>query len=90
MARTKTNPANPENHTSPEASSQSPLPNAANDQVSDHSPLNENPVHAVLPNVIYPAFEKLKFSKPESSKKPIIKPRPIPTRHSQRMKRSSK
>jgi len=90
MARTKTTPANPENHTSPKASSKSPPPNAANDQVFDHSPLNENPVHTVLPDVIYPAFKKPKFSKPESSNKPIIKPRPIPTRRSQRMKRSSK
>jgi len=90
MARTKTTPANPENHTSPEASSQSPPPNAANDQVFDHSPLNENPVHTILPYVIYPAFEKPKFSKPESCKKSIIKPKPIPTRRSQRMKRSLK
>ncbi len=76
MARTKTTPANLENHTSPEASSQSPPPNAANDQVSNHSLLNENSVHTVLPDVIYPTFEKPKFSKPKSSKKPIIKPKP--------------
>ena len=61
MARTKTTTANLENHTSPEASSQSPSPNAANDQVSDHSPHNENPVHTVLPDVIYAAFEKPKL-----------------------------
>ena len=87
MARTKTTPRNPENHTSPEVSSQSPPPNAANDQVFDHSPLNENPVHTVLLDVIYLAFEKPNFSKPMSSKKPIIKPKP--TRRSQRMRTGS-
>ena len=63
---------------------ESPPPNATNDQVSDHSPLNKNPVHTVLPDVIYPAFEKPKSSKPKSSKKPIIKPKPM--RRSQRMR----
>jgi len=87
MARTKTTPANPENHTSPEASSQSPPPNTTNDQISDHSSLKENPVHTVLPDVIYPDFEEPKSSKPKTSKKPIIKPKP--TRRSQRMRTGS-
>jgi len=57
------------------ARSQSPT--AADDQSSDHSPLNETPVHTILPNEIIPLSEP---SKPKSSKKPISKPKPKATR----------
>jgi len=56
------------------------LPNAANDQPSDHSPLNETPFHTILPDEIIPR------SKLKSSKKPISKPKPKATRRLNRMK----
>ncbi|KEH17462.1 hypothetical protein MTR_0014s0490 [Medicago truncatula] len=71
MARTKT---------SSRVRSQSP-PNAANDQSSDHSPLNETPLHTILQDVIILAHDTSKSSKHKTSKKPI--------RRSQRMRKGS-
>lgn len=71
MARTKT---------SSRVRSQSPS-NAANDQSSDHSPLNETPLHTILQDVIIPAHDTSKSSQPKTSKKPI--------RRSQRMRKGS-
>jgi hypothetical protein len=76
MARTKT---------TSRAHSQSP-PHTAEDQPSDHSPLNKTPVYTVLPDVVIPLFEP---PKPKSSKKSIPKPKPKATRRSTRMKKSS-
>ena len=90
MARTKTTSKFADDENSQVKRSPSPPQNTAADQTSDQQPLNETLVHTILPNVIIPAFDTLKSSKPKSYKKPIIKPRPVPTRRSQRMKKSSK
>jgi len=58
MARTKT---------TSRVCSQSP-PTAADDQPSDHSPLNETPFHTILQDVIIPVHDTPKSSKPKSSK----------------------
>ena len=81
MACPKTTPTNPENHTSQVATSQSPPSNVVNDQSSDHSPLNETPLRTVLQDIIIPASDTPKSSKPKISKQP--------TRRSQRMRKSS-
>jgi len=90
MARTKTTSKFADDENSQVKRSPSPPQNTAADQTSDQQPLNETLVHTILPNVIIPAFDTLKSSKPKSYKKPIIKLRPVPTRHSQRIKKSSK
>ena len=66
--------------TASHARSQSP-PNAANNQPSDHSPLNETPHHTILQDVIIPASDPPKSSKPKTSKKS--------TKRSQRMRKGS-
>ena len=58
-----------------------PPPNAANDQPSDHSPLNETPLHTTSQDEIIPASKPSKSSKPKTSKRP--------TRRSQRMRKGS-
>ena len=89
MARTKNTPKFSDNENTQVECSQSPPPNAAAGQTSDQQPLSETPLHTVLPDVIIPAVDPPKSSKSRSSKKPIIKPRPNPTRRSNRMKKSS-
>lgn len=84
MARTKTTPRLSEEHFQP------PPSNTAADQTSDQQLLSETPVRTILQDVIIPASENPKSSKTRSSKKPIIKPRPIPTRRSTRMKKPLK
>jgi hypothetical protein len=69
MARTKTTSKFADDENSQVECSPSPLQNAAADQNSDQQPLNENPVHTILPDVIYPAFDTPKSSKSKSSKK---------------------
>jgi len=90
MARTKTTSKFADDENTQVERSPSPPQNAATDQTSDQQPLNETLVHTILLDVIIPAFDTPKSSKPKSSKKPIIKPKPVPTRRSQRMKKSSK
>lgn len=53
----------------------------ADDQSSDHSPLNETPLRTILQDVIIPASETPKLSKPKTFKKT--------TRRSQRMRKGS-
>jgi hypothetical protein len=89
MARTKTPSKFSDDETNQVERSQSPPPNAAARQSSDQQPLSETPLHTVLPDVIIPAFDPPKSSKSKSSKKPIIKHRPNPTRRSTRMKKPS-
>ncbi|XP_024642227.1 uncharacterized protein [Medicago truncatula] len=84
MVRTKTTPRLSEEHCQP------PPSNTAADQTSDQQLLSETPVRTILQDVIIPASENPKSSKTRSSKKPIIKPRPIPTRRSTRMKKPLK
>ena len=83
MARTKTTSSNPADHTSPAARTHSPPPNAAATDDSDQSPLNQTPLRIVLQDVIIPAFDTHKPSKPKTSKIPIIKSKPKQTRRSQ-------
>ncbi|XP_039682976.1 DNA ligase 1-like [Medicago truncatula] len=90
MARTKTISKSSDNETNQVEQSQPPQPNAAADQTSDQQLLSETPVRTILQDVIIPASENPKSSKTRSSKKPIIKPRPIPTRRSTRMKKPLK
>jgi len=90
MARTKTTSKFADDENTQGERSPSPPQNAAADQTSDQQSLNETPVHTILPDVIIPAFDPPKSSKQKSSKNSIITPRPVPTRHSQRMKKSSK
>jgi len=90
MARTETTSKFADDENTQVERSPSPPQNAAADQTSDQQPLNETPVHTILPDVIILAFDTPKSSKPKSSKKPIIKPRPIPPRRSQRKNKSSK
>ena len=90
MARTKTTSKFADGENPQVQHSPSPPQNTAADQTSDQPTLNETPVHTVLPDVIYPAFDEPKSSRSKSSKQSIIKPRPVPTRRSTRMKKSSK
>jgi len=90
MARTKTTSKFSDDENTQVERSPSPPQNTVADQTFDQQPLNETPGHTIIPNVIILAFDTPKSSKSKSSKKPIRKPRPIPTRRSQRMKKSSK
>jgi len=90
MAWTKTTSKLSDDENTQVERSPSPPQNAAADQTSDQQPLNETPVHTILPDIIIPAFDTPKSSKSKSSTKPIIETRPVPTRRSQRMKKSSK
>jgi len=90
MVRTKTTSKFADDENSQVERSPSPPQNTAADQASDQQTLNETPVHTILPDIIIPAFDSPKSSKSKSSKQPIIKPRPVPTRHSTRMEKSSK
>jgi len=84
MARTKTTSKFADNENTQGERSPSPPQNATADQTSDQQSSNETPVHTILCDVIIPAFD------PPKSSKPIITPRPVPTIRSQRMKKSSK
>lgn len=70
MARTKTTSSKPEDHSSPKARTHSPPPNVAADQTSDQQPLNETPLHIVLPGVIIPAFDTPKLLNPNLLRNP--------------------
>jgi len=56
MARTKTTSKFADENTQVERSP-SPPQNSTVDQTSDQQPLNETPVHTILPDVIIPAFD---------------------------------
>jgi len=90
MARTKTTSKFADGENSQVERSPSPPQNTASDQAYDQQTLNKTPVHTILPDVIILAFDSPKSSKSKSSKQPIIKPRPVPTRRSTRMKKALK
>jgi hypothetical protein len=73
MARTKTTSKFSDDETNQVERSQSPPPNTAAGQSSDQQPLDETPLHTVLPDVIIPACDPPKSSQSKSSKKPITK-----------------
>lgn len=91
MACTKTSSSNHEIRFLPRARPHPQPPNSTNDQSFDHYPLNETPLHTVLPNKIIPLSEPSKPlpSKHRSSKKPNVNPKPNATRRSQRMRKGS-
>jgi hypothetical protein len=75
MARTKTTSPLSEDDSTPVARSQPPSQTAADE--SNSSPLNETPVHTILPDEIIPISEPSKITKSSKlkTKKKVIKPK---------------